>query len=142
MYLNYLKIAWRSLQKNRLYSSINVIGLAIGIAVSTIIMLYVIDELSYDKWHSKSDRIFRVAHIRNTSGITLHEASTPMYLGSLIKNNISNVANSVRFLKDPNTTILLKDQLYEENQFAFADPEVFSVFDISLIQGDKKPFSI
>jgi hypothetical protein len=62
MLKNYLKIAFRNLARNRLYSSINIFGLAAGLAVCLLIMLYILDELSYDKHHKDGDRIYRIAY--------------------------------------------------------------------------------
>ena len=66
MLKNYLKIAFRNLSRNKLYSSINIFGLAAGLAVCLLIMLYILDEKSYDQHHKDGDRIYRLAYRSNT----------------------------------------------------------------------------
>ena len=76
MLRNYLKIALRNLWKNRVYSGINVFGLAVGLATCLLITLYVADELSYDRYHERADRIHRVVHHMTWGGRDLNLAIT------------------------------------------------------------------
>jgi putative ABC transport system permease protein len=68
MFRNYFKVAFRNLMRYKFYSFINIFGLAIGIACFTLITLFVLDEISYDQFHSKSDRIYRVVGKLETDG--------------------------------------------------------------------------
>ena len=69
MFKNYLKISLRNLLKHRVYSFINILGLAVGIAASVLITLYVLDELSYDRFHAKADRTYRIVADWSNKGI-------------------------------------------------------------------------
>ncbi|WP_341835955.1 ABC transporter permease [Chitinophaga pollutisoli] len=64
MWMNYIKIAWRNLTRNKMFSVINILGLAAGIAASLLILQYVSNELSYDRFHGKADRIYRLSRQR------------------------------------------------------------------------------
>jgi putative ABC transport system permease protein len=81
MLQNYFKIAWRNLVRNKIYSAINILGLAIGISACMLIFLYVRDELTYEQHFDKADRIFRVTNDINLQGQTDKFALTPFPLG-------------------------------------------------------------
>lgn len=89
MIKNYFKIAWRNLFRNKVYGSINIIGLAIGIASFILILLYMNYELSYDKWHSSLQKVYRLG-MEDKTGI-IFEGSTPAPLGRFFKDNSPKV---------------------------------------------------
>lgn len=97
MIRNYLKIGWRSLLKNKVYSAINVLGLAIGITTCTLITLYVMDEISYDKHHVDGERIFRVAS--DVQGDKWVAAPGPLAAG--LKRDFPEVEQVTRLLRMP-----------------------------------------
>jgi putative ABC transport system permease protein len=84
MFINYIKIAFRNLVKHRGYTIINVVGLSIGIACFILISLYVLDEVSYDKYHEKADRTYRVINIIDFEGVSERSTSSPFPLGPTI----------------------------------------------------------
>jgi putative ABC transport system permease protein len=90
MLKNYFVIAWRSLIKNRIYSIINISGLAVGITAVLCILIYVKDELSYDRYHPNSDRIFRVIQ----GGTGEQSASLPFLAGPSIQNDYPDLVES------------------------------------------------
>src|SRR4051812_8139539 len=97
MLLSYFKIALRNLWRHKVYSSINVLGLAIGMACCTLILLYVNDELSYDRYHADADRIYRVVKdFVNDDGTRLPDATTPPALAPAIQREIPEIAHTVR----------------------------------------------
>jgi putative ABC transport system permease protein len=97
MFKNYLKIALRNILKHKVYSLINIFGLAIGMACSILILLWVRDELSYDRFHQNADRIYRVTREwKNRDGETsLHLARVAPPIGPLLKNDFPNIVEDV-----------------------------------------------
>lgn len=136
MFRNYLKIAFRNLKKNKLYSFVNIAGLAIGMAVSILILSYVWFELSFDRFHSKSDQIYRVVHtsLLNKSGD--YHGRTGNQLALALKEEFPEILNSARLL---NTEIELSyDGIKFNEGVAMTDPGIFDIFDINLTLGDSK----
>jgi putative ABC transport system permease protein len=139
MFKNYVKIAIRNLLRNKLYSFLNITGLAIGIACCVLILLYVQDELSFDRFHEKADRIFRV----NTHFViperTMHFATTAHVQGKMFKDEYPEVENYVRFNHyESRTVIRYKENTFYEEKFIFADNTLFDVFSFKLIKGNPK----
>ncbi|NOR13974.1 MAG: hypothetical protein GQ545_12040, partial [Candidatus Aminicenantes bacterium] len=85
MLLNYIKTAFRNIRRNKLYSVLNIAGLAIGVTCCLLILLYVQDELSYDRFHEKADRIFRVCTIIDLKDRHMNFASTAHVQGPMLK---------------------------------------------------------
>ncbi|HEX8041658.1 MAG TPA: ABC transporter permease, partial [Chryseosolibacter sp.] len=136
MLANYLKIAIRQLLRNKVFSTINMVGMAIGLACCLIITLFIVNELQYDQFHTKRDRIFRlISTFKDPSASTL--AVTPAPWAPLIASEFPAVESAVRMLKDTRTLIGLEgdQRFYEQNVF-FSDPAFFSVFDFPLTQGN------
>ena len=98
MFKNYLKIALRSLLRYKAYALINISGLAVGIACCILIMLWVRDELSYDTYHEKADRIYRVVREETSVHGVDHSAITSPHEGPAMRNDFPEVTNAVRFL--------------------------------------------
>lgn len=141
MFRNYLKIAVRNLLKHRGYSAINVLGLAIGIACFLLILLYVRDELSYDRYHEDADRIYRIAEIIEGAE---ESASVPFPVGeTLVADYPDFVETSTRFFnfQAPNVTMVYEDPSgqrvsFTERGFFLADSTLFDVFSFKLLAGD------
>jgi len=143
MLKNYIRVAVRNLTKHKVHSFINITGLAIGLASFILIFLYVQDEMSYDKYHSKSDRIYRV-----NSDVKGAEYSSSMAfpVGETLVSDYSNfVEASVRFFnfQAPTTAIAYLPEggdvlRFNEPRFFFADSTLFDVFDFELLIGDEK----
>jgi len=138
MFKNYLKIAVRSLFKHKVFSLINVLGLAVGIAASVLIFLYVRDEISYDRYHANADRIFRVtADWSNKGDSKIHQLGTPSVLARTIRDRYPQ-AESVAQLCGPLGDIVLRqgDIGVKESDVFAAEPDVFRVFSFPLVGGD------
>ncbi|SFT88404.1 putative ABC transport system permease protein [Algoriphagus locisalis] len=140
MLKNYLKILIRNTKKSPLYMFINVFGLAVGMAVSILIFLFVQHELSYDKYNANADRIYRVSRSwSNADGeVSLHLGHLAPPFGPLIKADFEDqVEEVVRFF---NAGLLIKsgENTFVEDEFFFADPEVFDVFSWKMLEGDPK----
>lgn len=131
--------AVRNLLRNKFYSFINIFGLAIGIACFLLIMLYVKDELSYDRHHSKSERIYRVIGKLNLEGQGEESSSCPFPVGPTIKQDFPQlVEHSVRFFnfQDPQHTLRVGEKKINESRLFVADSNVFQVFDFPLTKGN------
>ena len=141
MIRNYLKTAWRNLTKNKFYSAINVTGLSIGLAVGIMILLWVQNELSYDKFHRNANNIYKInSHIGSgTSAQVWDGAPGPLLIFS---KQLPEVVNAVR-VNEISEQLLFKyqDKKFKESKLAFVDSTFFSVFDFKLLEGNaSKPF--
>ena len=142
MLKNYFKITLRNFSRQRMYSLLNVSGLSIGITCAILIFLYIQDELSYDRFHSKSDRIYRVLERFESEGVGEHSASLPFPTGPTLKNDFPNqIGHVVRFFNFQSPSVAVANRAAEKNfnesRFFFADSTFLSVFDFQLIAGDR-----
>jgi len=138
MIKNYLTIAFRSMVRHKGYTFINIAGIAIGFTASIIIFLYVYHELSHDRFHSKSDSIYRVLLIDRSLGVSNNHAGiiTPT-MGPALKKELPEVVESVRIWRRGRSPLNIGDRTVYSTDFAFADPEIFTMFDFGLETGDK-----
>ncbi|MFZ0391239.1 MAG: ABC transporter permease [Calditrichia bacterium] len=137
MFKSYFKIALRNLVKNKIYSIINIAGLAIGLACFILISIFIKNELSYDAFHEKKDRIYRPVEIQHPPGVgTQHVAVTMGPLAPALKNDFPEVQEAVRIFRRNNIYFKIGENGYYENSVSFADPSIFNVFSIPLIKGD------
>lgn len=148
MLKNYLKITVRNIFKYKGYSTLNILGLAIGMACCFLILFWVTDELNGDKFHKNGDRIYRVIISEELPGRpTGYWSVTPASLAEVMKNNYFEVEEYVRFKKINKVVVTVDNQSFREDDFIFADPSLFSVFSFPFIKGDpelslKNPQSI
>jgi putative ABC transport system permease protein len=145
MLKNYLRIALRYFLKQKLYSFINIAGLAVGIACFVLIVLYVQYELSFDRYHKKADRIYRVvAH--QPGNVFLgsdHFAVTQALLGQTLKEEYPEVLEAVTLDKWDDVLVSVGDNHYYEDGLLWANPDILDVFTFPLVEGDPtEPFSI
>src|SRR4030095_2620561 len=96
MLINYFKIAWRTIKKNKLFSAINILGLSIGIALCFMIMLYVQDELSYDRFNKNADHIARIIFNANINGGKISEAGVMAPVAATMKKDFPEVLDAAR----------------------------------------------
>jgi putative ABC transport system permease protein len=136
MFQNYLKVALRNLWKNKAFSAINIIGLATGLAVCLLIVLYVKDELSFDKYNANADRIYRIdgdIYFNNTEA---NMAVSPDPLGPALKRDYPVVEQVARVIYQGDILIKKNNQNERDQHAAFADSTFFKVFSIPMIKGD------
>ncbi len=136
MLVYHIKLAWRNLLKNRLFSLLNIGGLSAGLAVAMLIGLYVRDELSFDRFHKKSDRIFRVNYDTNIGGQEQSYAVSPAPMGPTFVREYPAVESFCRFRQMGFITIRKGDEAIEEGSSSYVDSSFFSVFSIPLLEGD------
>ena len=141
MLKNYVKIALRNLLNNKTYSLINISGLAIGIACFMLIYLFVKDELGYDKFHPKADRIYRLTEKIELEGQGgEHSSSNPFpVMKAMLTDYPEYIEEGVRLFnfQQPTLTLEYGDNKFNEKHIYFADSTFFKVFDFPLISGDK-----
>ncbi|MCB0609851.1 MAG: ABC transporter permease [Lewinellaceae bacterium] len=138
MFSNFFKLAWRNLLRNRSYSIINILGLSIGVACCMLILLWVADELSYDRWNEKADRTYRVAAEINFGGSHQDYAVCPAPLAAALRSDFPEVEAAVRF-RDYGASLVKTDvQNYKEQNILYTDSTVFDVFSIEMTQGNPK----
>ncbi len=138
MLRNYFKIAWRKLQKDKFYSLLNILGLTIGITCGLLLLLYVTDELSYDRYHANADRIYRLASRIREPDKAFGWSSTQVPLAPTLQKDYPFVENFVRFF--PYGRVLFRQgekRFYEEDVYA-ADSTVFDVFSYPFVEGDPR----
>jgi putative ABC transport system permease protein len=138
MLKNYIKIAWRNLLRQRAFSSINILGLALGLATCLLISLYIFDELSFDRFHKKANRIVRVVFKGTASGGKLNEAHVMPPVAQALKAEFPEVEEATRFRRAGKPIFLINGNRFYEEEMAFADPNIFKVFSMPLIQGNSR----
>ncbi|MBE0639664.1 MAG: ABC transporter permease [Bacteroidales bacterium] len=137
MFKNFLTTAFRSLLKNKLFSLINIFGLAIGLACFTMIILYVQDELSYDKHHDHAENIYRLSLKGSMTGNNFHTATSGGPVGELMQNEIPEVEEHVTLYKS-NRPVLFQvdDHKFYQDGIMYADSNFFNIFKYEFINGD------
>lgn len=151
MIKNYLKTASRIIKRNKIYSLITVFSLAVGFFSGLLILLYVGDELSFDRYHENASRIFRVYEELNIQGQKRKTAITPAPFAPAMKQEIPQVEEAVRFLPGDfgGNEVLIRqgEHSFYENKWFFSDESVFGVFSFTLTKGNPKtalkaPYSV
>lgn len=138
MIRNYLLSLYRNIVRNKFYSVLNIMGLSIGIAAAIFILLYVQDELSYDKYNVKHNRIYRIESDFTINGKHDHFAIVPTPMGPALKIEYPEVESFCRMFNAGNTLFRAGDKEYYEDYFYFCDSTIFDIFSYDLIQGDAK----
>lgn len=138
MIRNYLKTAWRNIRKNKLFSFINILGLSIGIATCFIIMLYVQDELSYDRFNKNADNIARVVFHADINGGKIDESVSMPPVAQTMKRDFPEVEDATRILSFGTPKIIYNNTVFKDDRFALVDPNFFSIFTLPMIKGDAK----
>jgi putative ABC transport system permease protein len=136
MFNNLLKHSIRSFKRQRAYIVINILGLAIGIACSLLITLYVINEASYDKFNVKKDRIFRVVLNGKIGGQEVTGSFTPAVMGPTLPQEFPEVEDFLRMDGVGPTVVEYEQQIFTDNDVIQADSSFFNFFTIPVIKGD------
>ncbi len=137
MFKNYFKIALRNLKKSTGYTVINVAGLAVGLACCLLILLFVRDELSYDRYHEKADQIYRVTLDARLGEQEINGPIAPAPMAQTLVNDYPEVVQATRlFTYTGETLVRYEDNQFIEEQFYFADSTFFEIFTFPLLRGD------
>jgi putative ABC transport system permease protein len=137
MLRNHLKIAYRNFVRHKLYSFINVFGLAIGLSICMIISLWVLRELSYDRFHENADRIYRVERELFRDNLYSRWPITGGYYKRALIDDYPEIVNAVRFWRRELAIKDHKNVVHRQEMFA-VDNSVFEIFDFGLEEGDEK----
>ncbi len=138
MIRNYLKVAVRNLLKHKGYTFINILGLAVGIAASVLIVLYVTHEMSYDKFHEKADRTFRItADWSNQGDSRIHQLGTPYILAQTIREKYPQV-EAITQITGPLGDVIIRyrDNAFKETDVLSVESSFFDVFSFPLLEGN------
>jgi len=138
MFKNYIKTAFRSLKKNKGFTIINVLGLALGLCVCMLIVFYVLDELGYDKYNTNANRIYRVNNDIKFGGREKSYAESAAPTAAAFLRDFPEIEKMVRFRTWGEYKVRKGDQNVQEHGLVYADPDLFSVFTLPMIQGDPK----
>src|SRR5438552_11849243 len=145
MLKNFFKIAFRNLWKNKGFSAINIIGLAAGLATCLLILLYVLDELSYDKYNANADRIYRVNNEIKFGGNYFDLAQGPAPMGATMLREFPQVQQYTR-IRWYGSFLVKKARLLDgqgneniqEGRVGYADSTLFDVFTLPMLAGNRK----
>ncbi len=138
MLRSYIIVALRNLWRNRGFAAINIFGLAIGLASSIFILLYVINELTYDRFHEKSDQIYKVWVSGSMPAGEMRDANTAGPMAAALLNDYPEVESVVRLKQDGSRLVRTGNRVFNESDqnFLFADSSFFDVFSFELLKGD------
>lgn len=139
MFENYLKVAFRNLLKRKVFSLINILGLAIGMTVCLLIILFIQSELGYDSFHPKSDHIYRLVLERKYPGRSTGYAIIPPSIGEAVKHEFPEIRESTRLFDLTGANgfpLTVGEKVFEEKNVYAADSNFFKVFGFEKIAGD------
>ena len=130
-----VKIAWRNIRKNKVFSLVNVAGLALSMACCLVISLYIWNELHYDTFHKNISNIYRLTEKQNQAGDLYNVAVTPGPLAPALQKDFPEVEQTVRF---GSWSGLMKNgaHTFQENGIQLTDNSIFKMFDFSLLKGN------
>lgn len=137
MFLSLFKIALRNLSRSPLYTLINGVGLAVAIAACVMIGLYIMDELSYDKFQDKGNRLVRVVMEYQFSGTQNVVVMTGTKVGPEFQRNFPEIESYCRTMKQP-AVVSFGDNVFDEKEMLFADSDFFHMFSFPLLRGDNR----
>ncbi len=135
MIRNYFKLAFRNIKRNFLLSFLNITGLAIGMACAILLLLWVRNEVSYDRFHKNAENLYRVTSTSTYAGRFHREAGTPFPLAASLKKEYPEIIRSTRYHNMPMTFKKGEDRI--NGNCAFIDHDFFEMFNIDFIRGDK-----
>ena len=138
MFKNYLKTALRNLWKNKGFSAINIIGLAVGLATCLLIMIYVMDELSYDRYNEKADRTYRLDGDIKFGGNHFILAVAPAPAGPAMRQDYPEIETEARFRNYGGFRVKKGNQNIQEDKVIYADSTIFNVFSLPMLEGDPR----
>jgi len=138
MIRNYLKTAFRSLLKNRGFTFVNVFGLALGLATCLLIVFYVFDELSYDRYNVKYERIYRVNTDLKYGGTVTSFAIAAPPVGDAMAKEFPEVEGATRIALAFNLRFKKGNEIIQEDRTIYCDPAIFNIFTLPMIAGDPK----
>ena len=138
MFKNYLKIAFRNVKKHKAYAFINIAGLAIGMACCILIISFIATELSYDRFHKKADRIYRLGIDANLGGNQILMPISTAPAAPALVQDYPGILDAVRFLPMGNVSVKDRGLEFFEENVVLADNSIFNIFTFSMKKGDSQ----
>jgi len=135
MWKNYLKVAIRSMRRQKFYAFINIFGLTVGMATAMLILLYISDEVSYDKFHKDADRTYRLGIHGRLAEQDFNMASSATPMAAALVEEIPEIEAAVRIMPITKVIVQYGDIGFTEDQIMLADSNFFSFFDFTLLEG-------
>ncbi len=136
MLVNHLKVAFRKLWRNKGFTAINIIGLSVGIATCLLVTLYIINELSYDRYNENADRMVSVFFQGNIQGQKMNEGSVMAPVARQLKADFPEVQDAVRIRNYGRPKLLCDGKVFQGDAFAYVDSNFFQVFTLPLLEGN------
>jgi putative ABC transport system permease protein len=136
MLKNYFKIAIRHLQRHKGYSLINILGLALGMTVSLLLLLWVQDELLFDKFHQDIENIYQISMYDESSPSVSCTRTIPLKMVPVLRDNYPEIKNAVRYRQFGNLALNYNDKDFNENNVMVTETNFFEIFDVEFIKGD------
>ena len=138
MLRNYLLIAIRNLFRQKFHSLINILGLSVGIAATLLILLWVQDEMTYDRFHEHADRLYQVEEDQYYSGEVYHVTVTPYPSGPVWKEEIPEIENACRYQWSYGMLFNFGENAFYEDECLAVDSTFFSMFSFPVLKGNPK----
>jgi putative ABC transport system permease protein len=135
MWKSYLKVAWRNLVRQKGYAFINIFGLAVGLAACMLVYLFVRQELNYDRFHERADRIFRVAMEAATPEKTTRDAGTQFPMVHALRKDYPEIERATRIFFPSTGLIEANDKSFTRERIAFSDADLFRIFTFPVLRG-------
>ncbi|HLO58431.1 MAG TPA: ABC transporter permease [Bacteroidales bacterium] len=141
MIRNYILVALRNLRKHKFFTFISITGLSIGISCAILISVYILNELRYDTFNSKADRIYRVISFVKFGGTEAFYTGSPPPIAEVLRNEIPGIEEAGRFRPWGMFLVKSGQKHYKEFKGIYADPDIFNIFSIDLINGNSAALS-
>ena len=138
MLRNYFKVALRNILKYKFFSAINILGMTIGIVSCLLLVLYVADELSFDRFHKNADRLYQLGLHGKLAGQDIRTATTAPPIAATLVAEIPEIEAATRLANFNETTVRYEDKTFLEKRFMVADSNFFEFFTFRLLEGDAK----
>ena len=138
MLKNHIKLAWRHIRRHKIFSTINIFGLAVGMACSVLVMVYVYDELSFDRFHDRSDRIYRIVSKGLFIDFQINQTETPYPLAETLRKDYPDNFLVTQIARAGKPLIRAGEKNFLEERSIAADPSFFDVFTFPLMAGDPR----
>ncbi len=139
MFKNYFKIAWRSIWKNKTTSTINIVGLSVGMTATLLIFLWVQNEMSFDSYHKDADRIYRLTTTLKSQGWIWE--TTPLLLADAVKKEVPDVEQTARLFSGDMPVFDINNNLSYEKNCAYVDNDWFNMFHYDFVEGNAAAFA-
>lgn len=136
MFRNYLKTAWRNILRQKTFSIINISGLALGLTAVWLIVLFVLNELSYDRYHKNAERIYRLASHGHWGEEKFDITGTSALIAGAFKNDFPEVEDALRIDAEGGGVVEYNDKKFKEDAILFSDPSFFTIFTYRFLAGN------